>query len=193
MTEKVSVLCFPQQTDCLDPGVLRSVFIIGGARCCVCVSVNGIKWHRLRLFPMIRSPSRLTRPQEGWMGELGVGGMPELNSSSPLSNSQTAAVPVTTPSHPHPSLSFFPPCPFGLSWQPGVPHTDAYIHRLAPSEGSTQAATLSPSVAPLCLTFPIRSSLVIFVPSLTSRLLRLFTSLPSSGSLLSEVHICALF
>lgn len=63
--------------------------------------------------------------------------MPELNSTSPLSNSK--AVALTSPTR-----------PLELSWEPGVPHTPHDTP--TPSEGSAQAATLSPSAALLCLT-----------------------------------------
>lgn len=78
------------------------------------LSVNGIKWHRLLLlfFPMILFPCRFPEAhREGTVdGGGGLCSMPELNSTSPLSNSQ--AVTLTSPTR-----------PLKLSWQPGVPHT----------------------------------------------------------------------
>ena len=98
---------------------------------------------------MILSPCRLLGSWEaGCMGTWGWGGggggqrclcgMPELNSHSPPSNR-----PVLTPATCPAQVVMVARC---------FPHTH---YTLAPSEGSTQAATLSPSVALLCLTLPV--------------------------------------
>lgn len=123
------------------------------------LSVNGIKWHRLLLlfFPMILFPRR--SPEERRAGTLDVcvwgrgGGscsMPELNSTSPLSNSQAAA--LTSPTR-----------PLELSWQPGVPHTHARTHT------SHTVALRGPrpdcnTIPICCTTMPYSSVLITHTP-----------------------------
>ncbi len=99
-------------------------------------------------FPMILLPVSPPEATGGvrvcvcvWRGARGaLGGMPELNSNSPPSNSHT--------------LSHSSNLPARVVMVARCFHTHTHTLSHTPSEGSTQAATLSPSVALLCLTFP---------------------------------------
>lgn len=110
------------------------------------LSVNGIDWHRLLLlllFPMILYPRCLRRPREGEAGF-------RWHARAELFTALLATG--------RPTRSLLQPASSGSHGSQVFPtHTNTHTHyRLTPSEGSTQAATLSPSVALLlCLTFPM--------------------------------------
>lgn len=134
-----------------------------GVRCPIFIC----EWNRVAPTPPLSHDLLPTSPLEAAGGEAGFRWHASAELSTALLATAWPALSLLQPARTgcHGSqVSSYTPTP-----TPSPPHT---LYGLTPSEGSTQAATLSPSVALLCLTFPMLlchslshlTSFCLFVP-----------------------------